>query len=166
MILTFRAPDELGATTGDGGRFGGPEAPARVVGVVRGVRDAAAKTGETNLLLDESYVLGGPGLSDATTEAAGFSVVHVTARGGDVSSARAAIESAFAGRPFNMAPAYGPDQIDPVDEAIDYEVNGVLAFAALAALAGAVFTGQAIARHARREWTDVAALVAIGLGRR
>ena len=104
--------------------------------------------------------------SDVTSDAAGFQSVVVKAAEGDVAATTAAIERAFGARPFNLAPVYGPDDLEPAQEAIDYEASAALAFAALAGLAAAVFAGQAIARQSRREWADLATLNALGLSRR
>ena len=96
----------------------------------------------------------------------GSSPSLVEARDGDVAATTAAIERAFGARPFNITPIFGPDDIEPAQEAIEYEARAALAFAALAGLAAAVFAGQAIARQSRREWADLATLNALGLSRR
>ncbi len=167
LALTFWGPDELGVTgTGDGTRFHGPTATVRVVGIFRGVRDIAARQGTTNALTDDSLLLGGPALSAATPDAQGFQSLLVEARDGDAAATTTALERAFAGRGFNVAPWFGPDDLAPVREAIDYEANAALAFSALAGLATAVFVGQAVARQSRREWADLGVLHALGLSRR
>jgi putative ABC transport system permease protein len=167
MVLTFWSTEELGdIDNGDRPVFHGPAAEVRVVGVVRGVRDIAARESSVSALTDDSLLLGGPAVWDATRGAAGFQSVVVKAHEGDVAAATLAIERAFGERPFNLAPVYGPDDIEPAEEAIRYEARAALAFAALAGLAAAVFAGQAIARQSRREWTDLATLIALGLSRR
>jgi hypothetical protein len=164
--VTFWAPDELGSIVPDGGRFHGPKAELRVVGIIRGPRDLAAGANSANLLVDESVVYGGPGVWAATPGAQGFGGILVNARGGDVGTATQAIESAFGDRPFNLAPNYTPGTLEPTGEAIRYEARGVSLFAAVAALATAVFIGQAAARQARREWGDLDTLMALGWSRR
>jgi ABC-type lipoprotein release transport system permease subunit len=167
VVLTFWSAEELGDIgTGDRARFHGPAAEVRVVGIVRGVRDIAARESTVSALTDDSLLLGGPAVWDATRGAAGFQSVVVKAHEGDVAATTAAIERAFGERPFNLAPVYGPDDIEPAEEAISYEARAALAFATLAALAAAMFAGQAIARQSRREWTDFATLNALGLSRR
>ena len=166
LVLTFWSAEERGATgAGDRPVFHGPTADVRVVGLVRGVRDIAARESSVNALTDDSVVLAGPAVSNATSEAAGFQALLVEARDGDVAATTAAIERAFGARPFNITPTFGPDDIEPAQEAIEYEARAALAFAALAGLAAAVFAGQAIARQSRREWADLATLNALGLSR-
>jgi putative ABC transport system permease protein len=165
LAATFWRADELGMVEAPADGFHGPEAGLRVVGITRGVRDLAARTGEENLLVDESFVLAGPGLTRLTTGAAGYPGLVVRARGGDVDATGDAIDRAFAGRAYNSAPAYGADQFEPVEDAIDYETRGMFAFAGLAGLAGLVFAGQAVARQSRREAADFDALHAVGLTR-
>jgi putative ABC transport system permease protein len=167
VVLTFWSAEELG-DVGTGDRrpaFHGPAAAVRIVGVIRGVRDIAARESSVSALTDDSLLLGGPAVWDATPGAAGFQSVVVKAREGDVAATTAAIERAFGERPFNLAPVYGPDDIEPAEEAISYEARAALAFAGFAGLAAAVFAGQAIARQSRREWTDLATLKALGLSR-
>ena len=79
---------------------------------------------------DDSLLLAGPALAEVTADAAGFQSVLVEARDGDVAAATAVIERTFGGRPFNLAPTFGPDDIEPAQEAIDYEARAALAFAA------------------------------------
>jgi ABC-type lipoprotein release transport system permease subunit len=166
FTATFWSLDELGRVVPDGGTFSGPTTELRVVGIVRGVRDIAARTESANLLIDESYVLGGPGVWEATPGAAGFPGLLVVARDDDVPAATRAIEEAFGERPFNVADYSDENEFRPVIEAIDYEAGAAFAFAALTALAGAVFAGQAVARQSRREWSDLSILRAIGFSRR
>jgi FtsX-like permease family len=166
FTATFWSLAELGRVVPDGGTFNGPIAELRVVGIVRGVRDIAARTESSNLLVDESYMLGGPGVWADTAGAAGFPGLLVAARDGDVPAATNAIQEAFGERPFNVAAYADENEFRPVEEAIDYEAGAAGAFAALAALAGAVFAGQSIARQSRREWSDLPTLRAIGFSRR
>jgi ABC-type lipoprotein release transport system permease subunit len=167
VALTFWSWDELGETGADDRpQFRGPTANVRVTGIVRGVRDIAAREASSSALTDDSMMLGGPALWEATREAGEFRSVLVAARDGDIPATTAAVERAFGARPFNVAPTYGPDDLEPVEEAIEYEAGAALAFAALAALAGAVFAGQAVARQSRREWADLAVLDALGMSRR
>lgn len=57
-------------------------------------------------------------------------------------------------------------EVEPIREAIRYEASGVMAFGAIAAIAGLVFAGQAVARQSRREWADLATLRALGMSDR
>jgi ABC-type lipoprotein release transport system permease subunit len=166
LAATFWSWDELGSSVPDGGTFSGPTTEVEVVGIVRGVRDIAARTEANTLLVDESYLLGGPGVWAVTADAGGFPGVLVNARNHDIPAVTAALSEAFGDRPFNLAPSVGADQLQPVEEAIDYEAGAVFAFAALTALAGAIFAGQAVARQSRREWSDLPTLRAIGLSNR
>jgi hypothetical protein len=165
LSLTFQTPEEIGATATDGERYHGPAARVRVVGVVRSLRDLAARTASAPSLLDEAVILGGPGVWEATPGAAGYGGIVVRSRGG-ASETNRAIEDALEGRLLNIAPADGADDIDPIREAISYEARGALALAALAGLAVAVFGGQAVARQSRKEWSDRTALDALGLSNR
>ena len=167
LVLTFWSAEERGDTgTGDRPVFHGPTADVRVVGIVRGVRDIAARESSVSALTDDSLLLAGPAISDATSAAAGFQSLLVEASEGDIAATTAAIERAFGGRPFNITPTFGPDEIEPAQEAIEYEARAALAFAALAGVAAAVFAGQAIARQSRREWADLPTLNVLGLTRR
>jgi ABC-type lipoprotein release transport system permease subunit len=166
MTATFWSSDERGRVVPDGGNLSGPTAELQVVGIVRGIRDMAARADETNLLVDQSYVLGGPGVWRATPDATGFPGVLVAARDDDVPATSAAIEDAFGDRPFNLANYIDDNELDPVEEAIEYEANAAVALAALTALAAAVFAGQAIARQSRREWRDLLSLRAVGFSPR
>jgi putative ABC transport system permease protein len=167
VVLQFWSAEELGNVgSGDRTQFHGPAAEVRVVGIIRGVRDIAARESTVSALTDDSLLLAGPAVFDLTREAAGFQSVVVKADAGDVAATTAAIERVFGARPFNLAPVYGPDDLDPAQEAIDYEASAALAFAALAGLAAAVFAGQAIARQSRKEWADLPTLNALGLSQR
>ncbi len=167
LVLRFWSWDELGETgLVDRPQFHGPTATVRVVGIVRGVRDIAARESSSSALTDDSLLLAGPALWEKTSDAGEFRSVLVEARDGDVAGATAAVERAFGERPFNVAPTYGPDDLEPVEEAIGYEAGAAVAFAVLAGVAGAVFAGQAVARQSRREWADLAVLDALGMSRR
>ncbi len=111
-------------------------------------------------------MIGGPGLWESTEGAAGFGGIVVTAHAGDTDGVQQAIERTFPDREYSIAPFIGPDQLEPLREAIRYEAGGVLVFAGLAGLAAIVFTGQAVARQSRREWLDRSALRALGLSNR
>ena len=165
LILTFWAPDESATVPDEGERLHGPTARVLVVGVVRGLLDLAASTDSVSSVIDESKIVGGPALAAATSGAGGFGGVLVRARDGDNGAAAAAIEQAFEGRPVNMAPSAGAAiaEIGPVRDAITYEARAAVAFGAIAALAAAVFVGQAVARQSRREWTDMSTLRALGM---
>ena len=60
----------------------------------------------------------------------------------------------------------GNDEIEPIREAIRYEARGAMAFGAIAAVASAVFVGQAVARQSRKEWADLDTLRALGISDR
>ena len=62
--------------------FHGPTADVRVVGIVRGVRDIAARESSVSALTDDSLLLAGPALWDATSAAAGFQSLLVEAQRG------------------------------------------------------------------------------------
>lgn len=158
---TFWSQEELGAAVVPGGRLSGPRVHVRIVGVVRGVQDVAARSGAAGFEGDEVSMLGGPAVVAATPDAGGFNAIFVWADG-DPDVAAAEIEAAFADRTFNLAPAFGPEDTDPIREAIDYESAGALAFGGLAALSAVAFGGQAIARQSRREWSDLPVLRALG----
>jgi FtsX-like permease family len=165
LLLTFTGRDEMGASIGDGQSYHGPSASARVVGVVRGLRDIGAAIESADAQDDELQLTGGPALAQATPGAGIFGGVLVVARD-DADSAGAAIEAAFAPRPFNLAPHVGAAEIEPIADAIRYEARAVLVFAAVAAMAATVFVGQAVARQSRREWIDGDTLRALGLSNR
>lgn len=166
LALSLWSQDELGQFATEAGRFAGPQAQVRVVGVVRAVRDLTAATGTTFAQIDEVRIYGGPALARATMDAAGFAGVAVEARDGDIDAASAAIRQAFDGQQFQLAPALETDDLDPISEAIRYEARGVLAFATVAGVAAIAFAGQAVARQSRREWADGDSLRAIGMSDR
>jgi len=166
LMLSLWSQDELGQFAIEGGRFTGPQARVRVVGVVRPLRDLTAATGTAFAQIDEVRIYGGPALASATTDAAGFGGVAVNARDDDVAAASAAIRREFDGQQYQLAPAMETDDLDPISEAIRYEARGVLAFAAVAGVAAIAFAGQAVARQSRREWADGDSLRAIGMSDR
>jgi ABC-type lipoprotein release transport system permease subunit len=168
LILTYWAPDEVATVPEDGERLHGPTTRVRVVGVVRGLLDIAAGTRSISRVIDEVKVIGGPALAAATADAGSYGGVLVRARDGDDDTAGAAIERSFAGRMFNIGPAGGAEtaEIGSVREAIRYEANAAMAFGIIAAIASAVFVGQAVARQSRREWSDLSTLRALGMANR
>lgn len=166
LDITFWAPDEIGSVPAAGVHLTGPTARVRVVGIVRSIVDLDAPTNDINRVIDEATVTGGPALAAATNDAAGFGGVAVNARDGDGAAAVAAIEEAFQDRAFNVSEAIGEDELAPIREAIEYEARAAMAFAAIAAIAVAVFVGQAVSRQSRREWADGPTLRALGMSNR
>jgi hypothetical protein len=163
--LTFWSEEEIGAPGADGADFAGPRHHARVVGVTRGLLDLAASRSSIGEQEDLRFHAG-PAFAAATREAAGFSAVLVdTAPGVTMQQARAAIERTFEGRLFQSSDALGDDELLPTREATQYEGRAAVALGILLAVAAAVFAGQAIARQARRDWSDGPSLRAIGVTR-
>lgn len=165
LILTFWAPDETATLPDEGERLHGPTARVRVVGVVRGLLDLAASTESISRVIDESKIIGGPAFAADTAGAGAFGGVLVKARDGDNEAAAAATGQAFEGRQLNIEPvaSAATAEIGPLRQAITYEARGAMAFGAIAALAAAVFVGQAVARQSRREWSDMSTLRALGM---
>jgi ABC-type lipoprotein release transport system permease subunit len=164
LVLHFWSRDEIGSSTPEGGRFHGPEARVRVVGITRSTRDLGATTDNVDSVFDDSQILAGPGVAAVTEGAPGWGGIMVWADRADV--VNEALARAFPGRLYNVSPAQPSDEVDPIAEAIRYEARGTLVFAGLAALAAAVFVGQALARQSRREWSDLTTLRALGLSQR
>jgi hypothetical protein len=158
--LTFWGEDELGQLSPDGA-FHGERVRAAVVGVVRGIIELGDNQTESSYT--ELSVLAGPGVARATPDTLGYTGILVRAAGGDSVAAEAAISAALPDMLANVAAAVEEDEIDPIRDAIRYEAYGVTVFGALAALAAAVFCGQAIARQTRREWQDLPTLRALGV---
>jgi ABC-type lipoprotein release transport system permease subunit len=166
LVLTFWSPSEMGTLPEPGRNFSGPSARVRVVGVFRGLLDLAVSTDLAVRSVDEAKLLGGPALADQTMEAGGFGGLLVQAQDDNAQAAAAAIERAFGDRPINIAPAVGAEDLEPIREAINYEAGAAIAFGTIAALAAAVFIGQAVARQSRLEWTDLPMLRVLGLSAR
>lgn len=148
-----------------GERLHGPTARVHVVGVVRGLTDLSAATQSLTVAANQSKVTGGPALAQLTAGVGQFTGVAIDARDDDGKSAAAAIERAFPDRPISIFPGIG-NEVEPIQEAIRYEARAAMAFGAIAAIAGLVFVGQAVARQSRREWADLATLRALGMSDR
>jgi len=166
LELTFWSPDEMDTLPQPGDRLHGSTARVRVVGVVRGVLDIAVSGQFLTQRVGGAEVIGGPALAAIIPSVGGYGGVAIQARHGDGEAAAAAVERAFPGRRFNIATPLGDDDIEPIREAIRYEARGATAFGAIAALAAAVFVGQAVARQSRREWADLGTLRALGMSSR
>ncbi len=158
--LTFWSDDEVGSPT-TGRPFTGTSLTVRVVGVVRTLGDLGA--GDRTEAADQQRSFAGPGLMASTPEVMGFSAVLVDLRPGFEDAGAQAVRSALPDNEVNLSPATGADEIEPVREAIGYEANGAMAAGVLAGLATAVFTAQAVARQARREWRDLPVLRSMGV---
>lgn len=163
VTLTFWADDELGDPGRVGATFHGPRVTVPVVGISRGILDLSAEAASApGLQGDDAKLVGGPGLAQATPDAAGFGGVFVRGRHGTEANLSEALRAAFPDRPFNAIPTIGDDEQEPIREAIRYEAQGALALGALGALAVSIFAGQAISRQSRKEWSDQHLLRAMG----
>jgi hypothetical protein len=163
VVLTFWGTDELGTFVEDA-VFHGPTAQVRIAGIVRALTDVTAS--EVGFGANDDFlVYTGPGLAEATDEAEGFFGVLVEATDDDAEAATAAIHAAFPGRPFNLVPALGDDEIAPSRDSIRYEAQALSALGAVVGLVVALFVAQLVARQSRREWDDGPVLRAIGVTR-
>ena len=163
LDLTFWAPEEMGMTALEGQHFNGPRIRVTVVGVERNVRDLVSRVGTAIAGIEEHRVSAGPALGARLADAGGFGGVAIVATDGDLRAAEEAIDEAFAGRLYNLAPNVGADETDPVADTIGYEVAGTMLFGVITALAAIVFAGQAVSRQSRREWFDGPTLRALGM---
>ncbi len=136
----------------------------RVVGITRGIHDLSAATGTVTSAIDQSTLLAGPAIAAAAEDAGGYRGVAIRAAGG-AAAVNTAIERAFPGRPFNSGTAVGPEESEPIREAIDYEARAAWLFGLIAAGASVIFVSQAVDRQTRHEWSDLATLRALGLTR-
>ena len=142
----------------------GPRVELAIVGVVRTFDDLSAAASGTSGSTDSGALFTGPGVWRATEGASSFfSSIAVQTEDGDAAAARAAVEEAFVGRPFNDQYSSGDDDLRAVRDAFGYEATAAYAVAVLVALAAVVFVGQVVARQSRREWHDLATFRAIGL---
>jgi putative ABC transport system permease protein len=156
--LHLLSPAEL--ADGVSGATAGATFALDVVGVLRSEQDLNAALGEEAFAVLQTPV-------GVEPMAAGAATLYRTImiRTTDDAVARQAIDQAFAGRAYNSGFTYSPDDIVPLEDAYGYEARAALAFAIVTALAGVIFVGQALARQVRREWSDGAALRALGMSR-
>lgn len=164
VVLSFWSPEELGSLGTDSTTFTGPSVDAEVVGIARALTDLAAATEAVSG--GNAFAVLGPGMAEATADAAGFTGVLVEATGDDAGAARAAIERGLENQLFQAVPALGIDEIAPTRDAIRYEAQATLVLGVLLAALVATFVGQAIARQSRREWSDGPILRAVGVSTR
>ncbi len=159
VIVTFPSEAEYELVPAE--RFHGAQVRASVVGVTRGLADLGDSSASSfNQFLS---LLAGPGVAKDVDNPRGFSAMFVTSRDGDAAVAETAIREAIPDNLSNFAAAISDDELDPIRDAIRYESYGVILLGALAALAVAAFTGQAIARQTRNEWVDLPTLRALGV---
>ena len=163
LDLTFWAREEMGMTALEGQHFNGPRIRVTVVGVERNIRDLVSRVGTAIAGIEEHRVSAGPALGARLADAGGFGGVAIVATDGDLRAAEEAIDEAFAGRLYNLAPHVGAEETDPIADTIGYEVAGTTLFGVITALAAIVFAGQAVSRQSRREWFDGPTLRALGM---
>jgi hypothetical protein len=165
LEVAFWSSDELGRMPTASAPLRGPTARVSVVGVVRGLLDLAVRSPAADPF-EQGAIVGGPLLYEVTPAAGQFGGIAVRARNGDVDATTAALERAFPDRPMNVGPALGADELEPIRETLEYEARGAEAFAAVAAVAAALFTVQAIGRRSRHEWSSLPTLRALGVDAR
>ncbi len=166
MIITPYGLDEFDAA-GEG-TFAptGTPTTVTVVGVVRHPNDLTASSGDSSLYVNRGLIQAGPAWwaqIDGNATRYGLGAAIKLAMGAAVGDVEAAFVKQWPDRLKGFDPAVGPFPDRTVGQAIALEARSFQLLAIFVGLASAVFVGQAIARQARREWSDSSLLGAIGM---
>jgi putative ABC transport system permease protein len=150
---------------------GGPSTTVTVVGITRRPSDLLGRLGGRSIYEDTSAVMVGPAWWDAIDGDAavyGIGVGVKTAPGYTNDDVIASIHERWPQRPWQIdtGSQLGQDNQQTVRDAIRLQAIGLYLVAAVVALAGLLFAGQALSRQSRLEWSDAGVLDAIGMTRR
>lgn len=166
--ITFEsyAPDQFEPlfTTGDAGPPAGPEVTLTVAGILRvpdflseSVGSFTPRAFMNPAFLDE--------YGDEMVVYPGGATVRLRNGAADIPAVADAVRAIFPDdTELELTPA--SDLTSRIDDSLDVLVIGLLLCALLAAVAGVVVVGQALARHLTREGADERNLAALGMRRR
>jgi hypothetical protein len=170
LIITPYRVDEFDLA-GEGVAFpGGVETTVTVVGIIRRPADLVGRLGGRSIYDDASAVTVGPAWweqIDADAAVYGVGVTVKPAPGTTDEDVVALIRDRWPERPWQFdagSSLSGPGQ-QTVQDAIRLQTVGLFVVAAVIAVAGMLFAGQAVSRQARVEWSDAGILDALGMTR-
>jgi ABC-type lipoprotein release transport system permease subunit len=142
-----------------------PPQTLRLVGVGRFPVDLAAKENGLGQVSGTAFVAPSWWTQwGSRIQSSGAGVLARLTSGVTEESIRAAVAERWPGRVVYDIPGRDSKQ-ETVSDAIGYESNTLSALGVMVGLAGLVFVGQALARQARREQSDLEALSALGFRR-
>jgi predicted lysophospholipase L1 biosynthesis ABC-type transport system permease subunit len=151
-------------TTGDAGRPAGPRVALRITGIVDAPSFISESVGSFQPRVFLSSTFYRSHAEDVAAYPGGYTV-RLTRGTKDVPAVVAAIRRQFGDDPtLEMQPASEID--DKVDSSIDVVVGALLLSAAVAGLAGAVLTAQALGRHFAHDVFTDQWLAVLGMTRR
>ena len=149
----------------------GPPTTVTVVGITRRPNDLVGRLGGTSIYEDTSAVSVGPAWwSEIEGDAAvyGIGVCVLTTSPATRDTVVRAVRDRWPDRPWQVddGELFGQDSQQTVRDAIRLQTVGLYLVAAVVAIAGFLFAGQALSRQSRAEWSDAVVLDAIGMTRR
>ncbi len=171
VIITPFRTDEYDLAGEGSAAAGGVPTTVTVVGITRRPNDLVGRLGGTSIYEDTSAVTVGPAWweeigGDAAVYGVGVSVL-TTSSGTDADVVQA-VNERWPDRLLEpeIGELFGQDGQRTVRDAIRLQTVGLYLIAAVVALAGFLFAGQAVSRQSRLEWADAAVFDAIGMTRR
>ncbi len=171
LVITPYTTDESDIAGEGAAAAGGVRTTVTVVGITRRPSDLADRLGGTSIYEDNSAVSVGPAWwreigGDAAAYGIGVSVLTTSPVGQD--AVIQAVTDRWPGRPWqqDVGELLASDRQHTVRDAIRLQTVGLLLVAAVMAIAGLLFAGQAVSRQSRSEWADAPVLDAIGMTRR
>ena len=170
VIITPYRSDEFDLAGEGSAAAGGLPTTVTVVGITRRPNDLVGRLGGTSIYEDTSAVTVGPGWwkeigGDAAAYGIGVSVL-TTSPGAEADVVQT-VKERWPDRllEVDFGEIFGQDSQQTVRDAIRLQTVGLYLIAAVIALAGFLFAGQAVSRQSRLEWTDAAVLDAMGMTR-
>ncbi len=171
VITPYRA-DEFDLAGEGSAAAGGVRTTVTVVGITRRPSDLVGRFGGTSNYEDTGAVTVGPGWweeigGDAAAYGPVAFAVSTTSPSGDDVVVQA-LNDRWPDRLWDILPGrlFTQDSQQTVRDAIRLQSVGLYLIAAVVALAGFLFAGQAVSRQSRLEWADAAVLDAMGMTRR
>jgi hypothetical protein len=171
LLITPYRSDEFDLAGEGAAPPGGEDTTVTVVGITRRPSDLVGRLGGTSIYEDTSAVLVGPSWwQEIEGDAAryGIGVTVKPAPGSTNDDVIGLIRERWPDRLWQFDTgallATGGDT-QTVQDAIGLQALGLFLIAAVVAVAGMLFAGQAVSRQARLEWSDAGVLDALGMTR-
>ena len=171
LVITPYRTDEFDLAGEGEASAGGTPTTVTVVGITRRPNDLVGRLGGTSIYEDTSAVSVGPAWwseigGDAAVYGIGVSVLTPSPATRD--TVVRAVRDRWPDRPWQVdaGELFGQDSQQTVRDAIRLQTVGLYLVAAVVAIAGFLFAGQALSRQSRAEWSDAVVLDAIGMTRR
>ena len=171
LVITPYRSDEFDLAGEGAAVAGGMQTTVTIVGITRRPSDLVGRLGGTSIYEDTSAVSVGPAWwreigGDAATYGVGVSVL--TTPSASQEFVARAVSDRWPDRLWQteIGDLFAQDGQRTVRDAIRLQAVGLYLIAAVVAVAGLLFAGQAVARQSRIEWIDAAVLDAIGMTRR